>query len=384
MIEKLDATQLDSIINRTIEAIEKGKSQLSDISDVARKELKRIEEEFEEAKLNVIELGQQVKQIEVELIESKKQLLKSHKYFEKFSEEQKKEIYNKTENLRVELAVKRELEQMTIQRRNELEFRVKDATHMVEKTHNLISTVGTAMNLLTGNLLSVSSQLDDIQQRQDLGIRIIKAQEEERKRVAREIHDGPAQLMSNVVLKAEICEKLLQTDVESAKEEIRGLKGIVKESLQDVRRIIYDLRPMSLDDLGLVPTLQRYVNSFIEENKTAVIFRTRGNFENVNSVASLTIFRILQESMSNIKKYAKAKKITINLELINDEIVFIIADDGVGFNVDEMKKKYFDISGGFGLFSMRERTELLDGSFEIASSLGNGTKLTAKIPYVIE
>jgi two-component system sensor histidine kinase DegS len=384
MTAKLDSDQLDSIISNTIEAIEKGKSQLSDISDVAKKEKKRIVEEFEEAKRNVVELSQQVKQIENELIESKKQLLKYNKYYEKFTEQEKKDIYTKTENQRVELAVKRELEQMTIQRRNELEFRVKDASNMVEKTNSLISTIGTAMSFLTGNLQSVSSQIEDIQQKQGFGIKIIKAQEEERKRVAREIHDGPAQSMSNVVLKAEICEKLLQTDVELAKEEIRDLKGVVRESLQDVRRIIYDLRPMSLDDLGLVPTLQRYVNSFIEENNIPTTFRSRGNLEKISSVTSLTIFRILQEAMNNIKKYSKARKVTVNLEMINEEIVFVIIDDGIGFDLEDAKKKHFDISGGFGLFSMSERIELLEGKFEIISSKGNGTKLTAKIPFVME
>ena len=384
MSVKIDFSRIDMIVSKTVEAINKSKTELFDVSEVARKEKKRVEEEFQKSKYEVVELANLVKDIEKELIDSKRKLLNVNKFFEKFSEEEKRKIYERTDFLRIELAIKRELEQMAIQRRNELELRVRDAAKMLEKTDNLISAVGTAMNFLTGDLQAVSAQLEDIQQRQEMGIKIIKAQEEERKRVAREIHDGPAQSMSNVVLKAEICEKLMQKDLEAAKDEIKNLKSVVKDSLQDVRRIIYDLRPMSLDDLGLIPTLQRYVNSYTEENKIPVIFRNRGSFENLKSIISLTVFRIIQEGLSNIKKYSKAKNVTINLEFLNEDLILSVSDDGVGFNLEEVKKKHFNINGGFGLFSMRERVELLEGKFEIISAKGQGTRLTARIPLLLE
>lgn len=380
MLGKLDLAQLDSIIQKTVEAIDKSKTELFDVAEVAKKEKKRIEEEYELSKQKVIDLGIEVKEIEKELIESKRKLLNANKYFEKFSEEEKRQAYEKTDNLRIDLAVKREMEQMAIQRRNELELRVRDAAKMVERTDKLISAVGSAMSCLTGDLQSISVQLEDIQQRQGMGMKIIKAQEEERKRVAREIHDGPAQSMSNVVLKAEICEKVMETDMEAAKAEIKSLKAVVKESLQDVRRIIYDLRPMSLDDLGLVPTIQRYINTYIELNGIPVILRTRGIAENLMSVVSLTVFRVTQEALSNIKKYAKAKNVSINLEFLQNDIMLTIIDDGIGFDLEEVKKKNFDINSGFGLFSMRERVELLGGKIDITSEKGRGTRISARIP----
>lgn len=381
---KVDITQIDSIIKKTVEAIDKSKSELFNIAEAARNEKKKIEEDFEQSKRKVIELSSVVAQIEKELIDSKKMLLKANKYFEKYSDEEKKKVYEKTDNLRIEMAIKRELEQIEIQKRNELELRLRDAVKMVERTDRMISAVGSAMNLLTGDLQSITVQLEDIQQRQSMGMKIIKAQEEERKRVAREIHDGPAQSMSNVVLKAEICEKIMENDIDSAKLEIRNLKAIVKDCLQDVRRIIYDLRPMSLDDLGLVPTLQRYINSYADQYEIPVTFRTRGNNDDLRPVISLTVFRIMQEALTNIKKYAKAKNVNINLEFLESEIMFSISDDGVGFDLNEVKKKHFNVEGGFGLFSMRERVELLEGSLEIVSQPGKGTRLTAKIPLITE
>jgi len=140
-------------------------------------------------------------------------------------------------------------------------MRLKEAYKTVEKADNLISQIGISLSYLTGDLENVSLQIEDMKQKRLLGIRIIKAQEEERQRVAREIHDGPAQSMSHIVLKAEICERLVDSDPEKAKDELRTLKSVVRDTLRDVRKIIYDLRPMSLDDLGLIPTLQRYIEN---------------------------------------------------------------------------------------------------------------------------
>ncbi|MGE5329973.1 MAG: histidine kinase [Deltaproteobacteria bacterium] len=384
MFPQVDFSQIDIIINKTIEAIDKSKTELFSIAEFAKREQKRIEDEFEESKKYVIEMAAIVKNIEEELISSKKKLLVSNKYYEKHDEEEKKAIYEKTDNLRIELAVKREMEQMAIKKRNELELRVRDAMKMVEKTDKLLGAVGSAMGMLTGDLQAVSTQLGELHQRQGLGIKIIKAQEDERQRIAREIHDGPAQSMSNVVLRAEICEKLMESDVEASKMELKDLKSVVKDSLQDVRRIIYNLRPMSLDDLGLIPTLQRYVNTFIEQTGILIVLRARGNYEDIKPVVSLTIFRIMQEALSNIKKYSNAKNVTINIENLNNYIIFSVADDGVGFDINEVKKKHFNIDSGFGLFSMRERVELLQGQFELNSEKGKGTKILVKVPINIE
>jgi two-component system sensor histidine kinase DegS len=265
-----------------------------------------------------------------------------------------------------------------------LELRFKEATKTVKKADNLISHIGVSLGYLTGDLQDVSLKLEDMQQRQLLGLRIIKAQEEERQRVAREIHDGPAQSMSNVVLKAEICERLVDTEPFKAKGELKQLKSVVRETLSDVRKIIYNLRPMSLDDLGLIPTLQRYIMTYQEESKMSVLFKTRGISDDVMPEISLTVFRLVQEAISNIKKHAQASNVTIILEFLDKKINLYIYDDGKGFDINAVKIKCTDISSGFGLFSMRERVELLNGKFEIDSSLGKGTKLRITVPLNLE
>ena len=379
---KIDIVKLDKIIKKTIEAINNSKTEIYDIADSARRECKRLDEELKLLKEQVKVLIETVELLEADLKESKRKLLLVNRDFAKYSQEELKEAYEKADNLRVQLAVKREQEQHFIRRRNDLEVRIKESFKTVQKADNLIAQVGAALGYLTGDLLEVSSHLEDLQQRQLLGLKIIKAQEDERQRVARDIHDGPAQLMSNVVLKAEICERMIDVDMEKAKEELRNLKRIVRESLQDVRKIIYNLRPMSLDDLGLVPTLQRYIMTFQEESAISVSFKTRGVYDDIKPVISLTVFRIVQEAISNITKHANAQNVVVNLEFMDKRLKLYIYDDGVGFDVEKLKVRSDDISSGFGLFSMRERIDLLGGDFNISSEPGKGTRLNIDIPFI--
>jgi len=181
-------------------------------------------------------------------------------------------------------------------------------------------------------------------------------------------------------MKAEICERLVETDPVKAKDEIRGLKSVVRNSLQDIRRIIYDLRPMSLDDLGLIPTLQRHIAAYQEESNTVVMFNTKGVCKDLKPVISLTIFRIVQEAINNIKKHSDAKNVEIDLEFSEKELMLNISDDGKGFDISLIDMKNHNINGGFGLLSMRERVELLGGMFEISSGIGKGTVLKITVP----
>lgn len=381
---KIDVVKLDSIIKKTIEAVNDSKTEIYEIADNARRECKRLDEELIQLKEQVKELIETVSHVEEELKDSKRRLMLVNKNPDKYTQEQLKEAYEKADNLRVELAVKREQEQFYIRRRNELEIRIKDAYRTVQKADNLITHVGAALGYLTGDLQEISSQLEGLQQRQLLGLRIIKAQEEERQRVARDIHDGPAQLMSNVVLKAEICERMIDVDLEKARQELQSLKKIVRDSLQDVRKIIYNLRPMSLDDLGLVPTLQRYIMTFQEDTGISVSFKTKGTCEDIKPLISLTVFRIVQESVNNIRKHAEANSVIINMEFLERELRLYIFDDGKGFDTEKLKVQSDDISSGFGLFSMRERIDLLGGEMKISSEPGKGTRLNIIIPFVQE
>lgn len=381
---KHNSVQMNDIITKTIKSLESGKNEIVEIAENSRKECKRLEDELVTLKHQVFEIVSVIENLEHDLKLSKKKLYDVNKEFNRHSQNELAKAYQTADNIRVELAVRREQETFLIRRRNDLEIRIKDCIKTLERADNLIGHVGIALDYLSGDLQNAGEQLDNLQQRQFLGIKIIEAQEEERKRVAREIHDGPAQSMSNIVIKAEICERLMDKDIDEARKELQNLKKVMRDSLQEVRKIIYNLRPMALDDLGLLPTLERYVISFKEETGIDVQLRSRAINEEIKPVISLAVFRIVQESLNNVLKHAQAKRVSILLEHVNQKLSIIIADNGVGFNTEDVKIIEPESTGGFGLFSMKERVALLEGEVDIVSQVGVGTKITIHIPLLDE
>lgn len=383
MSKNVDIKNLNEIVEKTIHAIESGKKEIFDISEKARNECKEIEDELLELKNKVLKTIEACEKLERLEINSRQRLLVVSRNFNKFSEADIKEAYEVANDLQVRLTLKRHEEKELIKQRNNLEMRYKRSKEVVLKAESLTSKVGVALGYLSGNLKGVFEQLEDMQQRQFLGIKIIKAQEEERQRVSKEIHDGPAQTMANIVLKAELCDKLLDMDKERAKNELWLLKEIVRNSLKDIRKIIYDLMPMSLDDLGLIPTIQRLVINFKKETNVKVDFVVNGESHIKESIIQLTIFRIIQEALNNIKKHAKANIVLIKLDIGMDKIYIKIVDDGIGFDVNE-KVNSLDDKNGFGLYSIKERVDLLRGKIDIESKKDKGTKINVSIPLCEE
>lgn len=381
---KHNAIQMAEIINKTIKALDSGKKEIIEIAENSRRECKRLEEELDTLKKQVFEIISEIDTLEHELQLSKKKLFDVNKSFDKYSQNELALAYQTADNLRVKLAVKREQESFLIKRRNDLEIRIKDSIKTLERADNLIGHVGIALEYLSRDLKDVGQKLDNLQQKQFLGLRIIEAQEDERKRVAREIHDGPAQSISNAVIKAEICERLIDKSIDDAKNELQNLKKVMRDSLQEVRKIIYNLRPMALDDLGLLPTLERYVISFKETTGIDVGLKCRGIDDILKPAISLTVFRIVQEALNNILKHSKSPNATIILERIDSNLSIIIYDNGVGFNTKTVNMTSSGLTGGFGLFSMKERVALLEGEFDIVSEERKGTRIKILIPLIDE
>jgi len=363
--------------------IDKSREAIYDIAEGARNECERLKRDLEDLKNDVEKIIRKTDELEIALKSSRVKLAMVSRNFEKFSQDDIRTAYEIADKIRVELAVNRERERFAIIRRNELERRLLEASKTVNKAEQLINQVGTVMEYLSGDLNSLNVQLEDVEKRKYLAIRVIKAQEEERSRVAREIHDGPAQTLSNIALKAEICEKLIDTDLNKAKEELKNLKKIVRESLVDVRRIMYALRPMSLEDIGLIPTLEKYVDKFSSETGIAISFQKRGAEKEISDEnLTLTIFRVVQEALNNVRKHSGAKNASVRIEFTPVNVVLTITDKGKGFDIENMKVDKDDNMGGFGLFSIKERVELLDGTMKIKSNTGKGTTISVILPYV--
>lgn len=384
--EILDVSELNAIVKESIESLEKGKTQIFEIFEQAQMEYKDLEE-----KLKLIHDKVQTTIEETEILEemekeSRRHLMIVSKGFNIYSEEDIKHAYERTKDLQIKLALKREQERQLILQRTDLEQQIRKMREIVERSEYLASHVTVAMNYLTGALFNIGDTLEELQKKELLGVKVIMAQEEERQRISRDIHDGPAQLLTNIVIKCEICEKLFDIDEERTKREIRELKGLARESLKEIRGIIFDLRPMSLDDLGLIPTLEQYIAKFQRDTGIDVQLIARDKDMELDSVIEVAVFRIIQEALNNIKKHSKAHQCTIELNIKDDNLVGTISDNGVGFDMDEVEsaKGTLKEESGFGIYSMRQRAELLKGRVNIRSKQGEGTDVKFEIPLYID
>jgi two-component system sensor histidine kinase DegS len=380
MKEKLEINSLDQIVEQILDKIEESQTEVFEISETSRKEYEAAQKDLEQIKEETYSVIDQVDKTRKTNQKARRKLMQVSQDINKYSESDIKQAYEQAKDTQVELSILEEKENRLRQKRDDLQRRLKDLESTVQRAENLVSQIGVIRDFLDNDLQQFTSQIEDLKQKEQLGIKIIKAQEEERKRVAREVHDGPAQSLANVVFKLEYSEKLLKTDISKAKAELKDLKRLVKKSLEDVRKIIFDLRPMTLDDLGLIPTLRKYVNDFMEKTGLDIQFKVLKNEAELKSSYELAVYRVVQEALNNADQHAQAQNIVIKMEIKRDLINVIIEDDGCGFDVDQALEN----SAGrdsFGLLSMKERVELLQGELSINSKSGKGSRIILKIPF---
>jgi signal transduction histidine kinase len=214
----------------------------------------------------------------------------------------------------------------------------------------------------------------DLSQRiaRDVLRRIVDAQELERRRLARELHDETGQALSSILLGLKALDDKVES--EAAREGVAEVRELVVATLHDVRRLAIELRPKVLDDFGLVPAVERLTESFGGQTGIGIRFESSLADERLPTEVETALFRIIQESLTNIVKHARARNISIVLARKPGAAVAVIEDDGQGFDPSSVR------DGGFGLEGMRERVGLLDGRLQIESAEGAGTTLIAEVP----
>ncbi len=204
---------------------------------------------------------------------------------------------------------------------------------------------------------------------------IVSAQEAERQRLSRQMHDGPAQALSNFILQTEIAMRLLDVDPVQAKDELGNLKTSAMGTFQKVRNFIFELRPMMLDDLGLVPTLRKYSDAFKEQSGLEVSVMVTGAERRLEPYLEVMIFRAVQELLGNASRHSQATLIKVQIDLGNEFIRVNVEDNGKGFAPETLQD-----STSLGLKLIRERSEMLGGNFEVESAPGSGARISFTVP----
>ncbi|RLQ93015.1 sensor histidine kinase [Planomicrobium sp. Y74] len=377
MSRKIDGKELDSIYDELLAKMEQSKKDIFIISEQSRQGYEEMKDELEDVRLNISAIIKTGDLLEEKTRAARRRLAEVSGSFHSYTEEQIRQSYENANSLQVQLSANRSEEKKYRQKRDRLQRRLQTLLQTIERAEKLVNQLNITMNYLSSDYEEVEDAIEKPQLNHDYSLRIIEAQEEERKRLSREIHDGPAQMMANVLLRSDLIERTYrEKGADQAFREITSLKEMVRHALTEVRRIIYDLRPMALDDLGLVPTLRKYLDTTGDYNPgTFLTFESNGTERRLPSSYETSIFRLVQEAISNAIRHGKATAIEVKLEWLKEHVSITVSDNGTGFDQSIVKNQ------SFGLIGMKERIELIKGDFIINSSLGEGTILMFQIPY---
>ncbi|PAE09047.1 histidine kinase [Terribacillus saccharophilus] len=375
MGKKIEDKALDRIINEMVEAVENSKDEIFYIGEESRMEYDQLLADLQLTKEKVGDMIKEGDQLEQKVRYSKIRLSDVSRDFDRYSEEEIREVYEQTHKLQIELRMSREKEKLLRERRNEIQRRLQGLELKMKRAEGLVGKISVVLNYLNDDFKQVSQLIIDAKEKQEFGLKIIEAQEEERRRLSREMHDGPAQMLANILLRSELVDRTFrERSTEEALLEIQNMRKMVRSSLYEVRRIIYDLRPMALDDLGLLPTIRKYLANIEEFNNIHIDFTALKAEKRLDPKYEVALFRLTQEAVQNAVKHAEPSTIKVRLEVMQELVVISIIDDGKGFDVTVKKEN------SFGIIGMRERVEMLDGTIAFHSEIGKGTRVLIKVP----
>jgi signal transduction histidine kinase len=247
-----------------------------------------------------------------------------------------------------------------------------------DEERDLLSAIGNEAAMAIENTRLYDNLRYDEEIHRELLQRVITAQEDERRRVAIELHDGIVQNIVSALFRLQLCSARLEKAPAEVRESLEEAQEIVNASVVEIRRIIAGLRPTMLDDLGLVVALQRYTQSLQNEMVSPLrIEIMEGKTPPLTSDAETALFRIAQEGLNNIIKHSHGHEAVLSIGVHDGQLELVIKDDGVGFETPSLQRR---TSHSFGLVGMRERAQSLGGCLEVNSSPGNGTEVIARFP----
>lgn len=382
MVVDNQVDSIDRVIKNAIKVMQDSKHQIFEILHSARTEAASLQLQMQQVLDETTLVCDKVDELEGKFRLARLRLTEVSREFMKYSEEDNKKAYERATEIQIDLIIQREKENNLKARRDDLQKRMRNVDISIERAETIGSQMNVALEYLSGDLSQVTRILESAKNRQLLGLKIILAQEEERKRIAREIHDGPAQSLANVVLRTEIVERMLgKQEIEMVQHEVLDLKSQVRISLEEIRKTIFNLRPMALDDLGLVPAVRKFIHDFEDKLKLHTSFEVKGKELRLSSAMEAAIYRLVQEAFTNAAKHASPTYVSCSLLFGPEQIRLVIKDNGVGFNMRSLESKAKE---HFGLIGMQERVDLLEGEITIESIENEGTEITIVIPTNVD
>ena len=392
VVEGLEEGQLRRLLTSTIDTIEDNKTQIFDIYQNTRNEVDDARARLAELKKRVAESIERVDALAADEQKAKQRLAAVSRNFTEHTEDEIRETYEAVSIIQINLAIEREKEQTMRVERDKLEIRLRYLHNVVARAEHMALSIGSVLSYLSTQVSGVLWKIEAVQKDKFVGARIIKATEEERYRISREIHDGPAQDLANALFTTTITERLMDKDMAEAKKTLAELREELRKCLTGVRQIIFDMRPMALDDLGLPQAVEQLIQLFGERGKLHGTFSMEGEHYTLPKHVEIAIFRIVQEALNNVVHHAKTNKVRVRMHYTSQALTVLIADDGVGFDPSHLTEEPEESDDAldmetqrrlrgrhFGVIGMEERAKIIGAAIQILSEPGKGTKVHLRV-----
>lgn len=370
---------INLILEKVIEEINQGKDKIFNITENLKNEFENQKHELEMILFNLKKIIREVDQLEKKDKEMRKKLAKVSANLN-VSDEVVKEVYNEALETKVRYITKEKEERELRVKRDKLEISLKNYLKNIEEAESVVCQVNVVLNYLCGDLGKTVASINE-KNNQEMVIKVLEIQEAERGRIARDIHDGPAQYLASSIMRIDFCKKILMEDLERGLQEMDELKSTVKKALIEVRGIIFDLRPPYLEKQTLEESIQDLIDTFSDESNVNIRFKML-NYDKCNDTIEIGVYRIVQELICNVKKHSKANYVDILIEKGKEYLFINFIDDGIGFDLDEVvhESKLRKIS--YGIVGILDRVEGLGGKVDINSRMNKGTRYKIRLPIL--
>lgn len=368
--------QLDMVLLQVINTLDKGRGDIYDIAEESHSQMVRLEVELEELNAQTGQIIEEVQKHEKLERYARLRLMEVSQNFRSYSETDIKKAYESARELQLKLLDLRQSEMYMRRRRDELSRHIKKFQAITQKAQGFLNSTGLALKILKGNVDRINDTIEEAIRKNQMGMWIIESQESERRRIARDLHDGPAQTLASMMIRMDLIQRLWDNDVNRIYEEIENIKQMSAESLADIRRIMFDLKPSLIHEDDFSSTLKDYFSDYETKYQLDIDFVVFGDKKKYDLSLETALFRMVQEAVTNVRKHAGVKKILAKMEDNGRTLTLVIKDEGAGFDVEKAAKK----SESYGIIGMKERAELLGGEVEIISSPGNGTQVIITVP----
>jgi len=367
--------QLDKILSQVMETLEHGRDDIFDIAEECNDIYISLQLDLEEVEMQTRQVIMEVDQYEKLERYARLRLMDVSRDFLSYSQEHIQEAYEKARELQIKLIDLRQQEVYLRRRRDELNRQIKKFKEIGLKANNFLQTTGMALKILRGNVERINDTIEESYRQQQMVTWIIESQEAERRKIARELHDGPAQSMASMLIRLDLMKRLWNLDVKGIYTEIDNVKDMGKETLADLRRIMFDLKPSLLHQNSFSTTLVDYFNDYEAKYNFTIEFLQMGQERQYELSLEIALFRLVQEAITNIRKHAGVKSAMVKLEDNGKVLTLVIRDEGSGFDLNTCKNKE-----SYGILGMKERVSLFRGKLDIISTPGAGTQVIIMVP----